>query len=96
MATKAATKPTNGHATAADVAASLDPIPIRPAVAQRIMARQDEVEQADRALRDAIAARDDMVQLAQEIEGPPEGWIITRTGAGDLVFAPPRPAAPTA
>lgn len=89
MSTKA--KPaTNGHATADDVAASLDPVLIRPAVAQRIIARQDEVEQADKTLRDAIAARDDMIQLAREIEGPPDNWIPWRTAAGDLVFVPPR------
>lgn len=86
---------TNGKATAADVAESVDPIPVRPAVASRIIARQDEVEAADAALRAAIAARDDMIQLAREIEGPPEDWVVWRGNGDELLFVPPRsPNAP--
>lgn len=92
MTTKAKT-PTNGKATAGDVAASIpQPIPIRPALATRIGDRLDDLQAAQTAVRDAQMALDDMIALAREIEEPPAGYEPARLADGSLAFFPPRPA----
>ena len=85
-----ATKTTNGKATAEDVAESVQPVPIRPALASRIDARLEEVNAARQALAEAQQALDDMLALAREIEEPPDEYVPWRTPAGDMVFVPPK------
>lgn len=84
------TKPTNGKATAEDVAESVQPVPIRPALATRINARDEEAKAARQALAEAQQALDDMLELAREIEQPPDGYIPWRAPNGDLMFVAPK------
>ena len=80
MATKTADTPTNGHATAEDVAQS---VPQQFAIAEPLVRRIVERAQAVDA---AIAARDEMIALARELSDAPETARIQPVPGGGLVF----------
>lgn len=78
------TKPTNGHATAEDVAQTT-PIQyvLPPAMARRIMDRQSAIDTA-------IAARDDDIELARALAGASASARIQQTPSGGLMFVEPK------
>lgn len=78
MATK--TQTTNGHATAEDVAESTPQRwQVPDAVASRIIAKAEAVDKA-------IAARDELIDLARDLLEVPDGAQLRPVPGGGLVF----------
>lgn len=89
----AQTKTTNGHATAEDVAQSTPaPIFVPDALAKRIKARIQDLEDAQAAQRAARAVLDDTVDLSRELLDVPADHVFADMPGGAFAWLPPRPA----